>query len=313
MNFSDADFQANMAFARKQTAHVEAEVYKQKYPELNYAELIPVDYSADAWAKSITYYSMDSAGKADWVNSNGTDIPLVGTAMREHESAVYTAGIGYDYGYGEINNARRLGIDLTGDKAAAARRAYEQMVYGIALEGDAKKNFEGLYNYTGVPQTAAATTGAGSTSTWSTKTPDQIVEDVSNILIGVHTATKTTEIADTLILPIERLQKISAQRMTDGNMSVLDYIRKSNVYTAETGSPLTIRGKRGLLTKGAGGTARMVAYRRGPDVMKLHIPMEHQFIGEAQQNVLYFKRPGIFRLGGLDIRLKKVVSYVDGI
>lgn len=309
--FGDA-MQASLGFAQKQTSHIEAGVYALRYPELDYASLVPVDTSAGEFSKSVTYYSMDGAGRAGWLNGNGKDVPVVGLQMEQHETAVHTAGIGYSYGYEEVNQARLLGIALDGEKARIARRSYEQMVYDVALNGDTAKGFEGLYDYTGVPTVTATADGSGSATEWSTKTPDLINRDINAILIGVQTATKETELADTLILPTERMQYIASTRMTDTGMSVLEYIQRANIYTAQTGQPLTIRGKRGLLTKGGGSSARMIAYRRAPDVLKMHIPMPHRFF-PVQIEGFQFTVPGMFRLGGLDVRLPKAVSYVDGV
>lgn len=309
--FDDA-VQANLGFAVKQTSHIETEVYKTKYPSLNYAELVPVDYSANEWVKTVTYYSSDSVGKAKWINGNAKDVPLVNSAHEKHETEVYTAAIGYGYGLEEINQARLLGMNLDATDAMAARRAYEQMVYDVTFLGDADKNFEGLLGYTGVPAASVAADGTGSATFWSTKTPDQIIRDVNALLIGIHSATKTVELADTLLLPVTSWQYISSTRLTDTNMTILEFIQRANVYTAQTGQPLTIRMHRDLETAGAGSTKRMVAYRRSPEVLKLHIPMDHQFL-PVQVEGLYFTVPGVFRLGGLDIRLPLAVSYGDGI
>ncbi len=70
---------------------------------------------------------------------------------------------------------------------------------------------------------------------------------------------------------------------------------------------------RGLETAGAAGVARMVAYRRNPQVLKLHIPMPHRFLPVYQDGPLNFVVPGVFRLGGLDIRRPKEIRYGDGI
>ena len=309
--FGDA-MQASLGFARKQTSHIEAGVYAFRYPELNYAELVPVDTSAGEFAKSVTYYSMDGAGSARWLNGNGKDVPVVGLQMEQHETAVHSAGIGYSYGYEEVNQARMLGIALDGEKARIARRAYEEMVYDVALNGDAEKNFQGLYSYSGVPAAAVAADGTSSATTWASKTPDLIIRDVNALLTGIVTATKETELADTLILPTERFNTIASTRLTDTNMTILEFIQKANVYTAQTGQPLMMRGKRGLLTKGGSSTARMIAYRRAPDVLKLHVPMAHKFF-PVQIEGFQFTIPGMFRLGGLDVRLPKAISYGDGI
>lgn len=311
MNFADA-MQANLGFVTSQTSHIEAQVYRIRYPDLDYASMIPVDASAGEWSKTVTYFSMDMAGRAGWINGNGKDIPTVGVQMEKHETTVHTAGIGYSYGFEEVNQARMLGISLDTEKAAAARRAYEEMVYRIAFTGDAEKGFQGLFGYSGVPAASVAADGTGSGTLWSTKTPDLILRDVNALIIGMQTDTATVEMADTVILPIERFQTIASQRLTDTSMTILEFLRQNNVYTATTGAPLMIRGMRGLLQAGAGSTARMIAYRRSPEVLKLHIPMPHRFL-PLQVEGLQFTVPGVFRLGGLDIRLPKAVRYGDAI
>jgi hypothetical protein len=311
MSFNDA-LQANLGFAQKQTSHIETEVYKTKYPSIDYAGLVPVDYSANEWIKSVTYYSSDAVGKAKWISGNAKDLPTVDLSSQKHETQVYTAGIGYGFGLEEVNQARMLGMNLEADQAVAARRAYEQMVYDVTFLGDTDKGFEGLLDYTGVPAASVAADGTGSATEWSTKTPDQIIRDVNAILIGIHTATKTVELADTLLLPVTSWQAVASTRLTDTGMTILDFIKKYNVYTAQTGQELTIRMHRELETAGAGSTKRMVAYRRSPEVLKLHIPMDHRFL-PIQVEGLYFTVPGVFRLGGLDIRLPKAVSYGDAI
>lgn len=310
-NFADAQA-ANLGFAIQQTSHIESQVYSIRYPDIDYASMIPVDTSANEWVKSVTYFSMDKAGKARWISGNGKDVPVVGLSMEKHESEVFTAGIGYDYGFEEVNQARMLGISLDAEKAAAARRASEQLIYNTAFLGDTEKGMEGLFDYSGVPAETIPADGTGSSKTWATKTPDLILRDINQMLTGMHSATNTVEMADTVILPIERFQSIASKRLTDTSMTVLEFLRTSNVYTAMTGQALTIRGMRGMLTIGASSDARMIAYRRSPEVLKLHIPMPHRFL-PVQVEGLQFTIPGVFRLGGLDIRLPSAVRYGDGI
>lgn len=300
--------QANFGFVESQTAYIEAGVYRARYPAIRYPGLIPVDYSAPEWIKTITYYSMDVAGKADWIGDRASDIPVVGTNLASDETAVYMAGIGYDYGLEEVNQAIMLGMNLPGEKAAAARMIYERSVDNIAFGGDTEKGWKGLYNSTAVTAISA------SNGDWATATEDEILADVNELLGGVYTATNEIAMADTLLLPSLKLQQIASKRLGDGNgsLTILQFLQTANVYTAETGNQLTIRGARGLNAAGAGATSRMVAYRRSPEVLKMHIPMRHRFL-PVQIVGLTFKVPGIFRLGPLDIRLPKEVRYSDGI
>ncbi|QIG74959.1 putative capsid protein [Rhizobium phage RHph_I72] len=300
--------QANLGFVLSQTTFIETGVYRARYPAIRYPGLIPVDYSAPEWIKTITYYSMDVAGRAEWLADRASDIPVVGTNMESANTDIYMAGIGYDYGLEEVNQAIMLGMNLPGERAATARQVYERTVDNIAFLGDVEKGWKGLFNST------AVTAASAPTGNWATATEDQILADINDILSDVYVATNEIAMADTLLLPSLKFQQIASKRLGDGNgtLTILEFIQRANVYTAETGQQLKIRGMRGLNTAGAGGTARMVAYRNSSEVLKMHIPMRHRFL-PVQIQGLTFKIPGIFRLGGLDIRLPKEVRYSDGI
>ena len=302
------DAQAALGFVTSQTSHIEREVNATVYPDIQYPFLIPVDTSAHPFAKSVTYYSSDKFGRADWINGNANDIPRAGTELAKHETSVHMAGIGYGYGYEEINQAQMLGMNLQADDAMAARRAYEEMVERVALTGDTQKGFSGLVNNASV--TAAAVT----TGSWTAATnEDLVLADINELILGIATDTQYTGMADTLLLPHAKMNFLATNRLGDTQSTLLAFLRENNTYTAMTGQPLTIRAVRVLETAGAAGVNRMVAYRRNPQVLKLHVPMPHRFLPTYQDGPLNFVVPGVFRLGGLDIRRPKEVRYGDGI
>lgn len=311
------DAQAALGFVVRQTSHIEPGVYATRYPDIQYRDLIPVDTSGSEFATSVTYYSSDRFGAADWINGNSDDIPKAGTVRSRFETPVYTAGIGYGWGWEEVGRAQLLGINLSADDANAARRASEEMIDRVALLGDASKGFRGLFNYTGtggVTPVNAPTGNWGTLSSAGTATADQIVADMNSAIVNVFNGTNTTAIADTLLLPWSKFLLISTKRMsTDTDSTILQYFLANNVYTATTGRPLTIRGLRGLDDAGVSGVPRLIAYRNSPDVLKLHIPMPHRFLPVFQSGPLRWDVPGVMRLGGLDIRLPKEVVYLDGV
>jgi hypothetical protein len=69
----------------------------------------------------------------------------------------------------------------------------------------------------------------------------------------------------------------------------------------------------GLDTAGAGSTTRMIAYKKDPAVLKMHMPMPHHFLPVWQTGPITFDIPGIFRIGGVEIRRPGAVRYVDQI
>lgn len=306
------DAQQALGFAVSQTAYIETQVYETQYPDIQYPALIPVDTSANEWAKSVTYYSTDKVGRAGWFHHYAKDLHIADVERSKNEVGIEMADIGYRWTLEEIGQAMMIpGTNLSADRAAAAVRAYEEFVDDIALRGKAEKSMNGILNYPGV--TAVLATPVGGHTVWNQKDADSIIADVNDAITGVYTESLTVEMADTILLPIPCLTIISTKRIPNTAISVLDYLSTKNVYTQVTGQPLTIRGVRGLETAGQNGSGRMIAYRRDPQVIKMHIPMTHRFLPVWQTGPLVFDVPGIFRVAGVEIRRPKAVRYVDGI
>ena len=307
------DAQAALGFLLSQVSSIEQDVYAIRYGDIQYPNLVPVDTSAYPWARTVTYFTSDSAGQADWMDGNASDMPFADVARTKFETTVESAKIGYRYTLEEVNEAMLIpGMNLTADKAAAARRAAEELVERVVISGDSRKGFLGLVNQPSVPQVAVAN-GAGGSPLWANKQPGEILADINNALVSAWSTSAQVELHDTVLLPVAQFGLIaSTPRAANSDATIISYLQANNLYTSTTGRPLTIRTLRQLAGAGAGGTNRMITYRRDPQVLKFHMPMPHQFF-PPQQRMLEFIIPGMMRLGGLDVRLPKGVSYNDGI
>ncbi len=313
MNIFD-NVQQAFSFLIAQTTYIEAEVYRIQYPDIIYPQIVPIDTSAPEWAKSVTYFSIDKVGSADWFDGMATDMRVADINRNKFEQGIEMAGIGYRYTLEEIGQAMMVpGLNLTIERAEAARRAYEEFMDKVARNGDPHKNFTGLINNVNVPTVTAIADGTGSSALWTAKTADQMIRDVQGVLTGVYEGSLTVEMADTVLLPVDAMNTLSITRIPNTPMTALEYLAKNNLYTFTTGAPLTIRGILNLSSAGAGGTGRMIAYRKDPRVLKLHVPMVHRFLPVWQTGPITFDIPGIFRTGGVEVRRPLAMRYVDGI
>lgn len=300
-------------FLLSQTSYIEAEAYRIQYPEIIYSQLIPIDTSAGEWVKSITYFSLDRVGQAKWMNHMANDMPYADINRNKFEAPVELAGIGYTYTLEELGQTMMIpGLNLTGERAEAARFAYEMFMDNLALRGSTDKASTGLFNNPNVTVVTARAGASGSTL-WSKKTADEIIQDVQDALTGVYTGSLTVEMADTVLMPIGELQKLANVRIPNTYGNALDYLARYNIYTFTTGAPLVLRGVLGLESAGADGGGRMIVYRRDPRVLKMHVPMPHRFLPVFQRSALAFDIPGIFRTGSVEIRRTGAIRYIDGI
>lgn len=305
---------AALGFVISQVSSIEPGVTRKVYPEIQYPRLVPVDTSANEWAKSVTWFSLDRVGRAAWFNHMSTDMRLADVTRDKLEHPVEMAGIGYRYTSEEIGQAMMVpGTNLTPEKANSARRAAEEMLDDLALRGDSAKNWTGLINDASVPSAVAPADGTGNATTFASKTEAQVARDVANLIAGGWISTLGTEMPNTLALPMAILAALSARFISGSNMGLIEWLTRNNIYTYTTGQPLMITTIRGLETAGTGGTNRAIAYRRDMDVMKFHLPMPHRFGDVWQNGPMIFDIPGVFRTGGLEIRRPLGVRYLDGI
>jgi len=307
--------QSAFNFVVNQSTMIETQVVRIQYPDVQYPDLVPVDTATgNEWVKSITYYSQDMVGRADWFHHNAMDVPIAELTREKFERGMEMAAIGYRWTIEEVAQAMNTpGLNLTADKATACRRAYEEFVDNIALRGSTAKNMQGLINSSLVTATTAPADGAAGATTFASKTNDQVIRDINSALTGIAQGTNWLYYADTLLLPPAVLVGMAGRIIQYTQITLLEWIKQYNVLTVQTGRPLTLAGVRGLETAGLGGISRMVAYRRDPQVLKMWIPMPHKFLPVWQRGPMIFDVPGIFRIGGVEIRLPAAMRYLDGV
>lgn len=311
INFHDA--QQAMGFIVPQTLRINTEIEMQAYPSFDYSRLMFVNTDGDMWDLGTVFYSGDIAGAARFLSARGNDMPFADIATSQHVQTNHFAGIGYEWGLGELQRASKLGRNLSSEKAESARKVAESFVYGVAMRGSAEKGLEGLVNNSLVPTANVANDGTGASRLWTAKDSDLILRDVNAALNAPFNASKETQRANTLVLPSTRMQYIAETRLGATNdTTVLKFLRENNSYTLETGQPLTIIGSRELETAGSGGTARMVAYDNDRGVVQMHLPGPHEFLPPFQTSAMSWEVAGIMNVGGVEIRRPKGLAYRDG-
>lgn len=309
------DAQSAVGFVQSNLYNVEQTVYQTKYPSYSYADYAPVITEGSEWAIGTTFYSGDIAGSMEWFAASAFDVPNADISMSQFTQGYHLSALGFQYNLEEISRAQMAGRNLSAEKAVAARKVAERFAFYKFLQGDTTKGMQGLFNYAGVPTATAAATGTGSSPLWANKTQDQILTDINAALLGIYTSTLETEMADTIVLPTSRWLKLSSvARTSQSDTTTLNYLERNNIYTAQTnGQPLRILASRLLETAGAGGTARMIAYRRDPEVVRFHLPMPYRIMAPEPMRALTVQVPGIMRMGGTEVRLPNAISYIDGI
>ena len=300
------------AFLTSQAAHIEPEVYRIQYPNIQYPELVPIDNSAPEFAGQVTYFSIDGVGEAAFFGTHANDVPFVDTERQKYDVRIENLAIGYKFNEFELEHAMSIGMNLPNEQAMIARRNMEEKTDDIVLRGQASMGWDGLLN-SSLVTTVDAPNGAAADTEWTTKTGPEIAKDINDAISNIETSTLQVEMADTVLLPVANRNHIASTQFNAGtDTNILQWVQRNNVYTAQTGRPLLIRTVRGLETQGGSNSARMITYANSMDVLKLHRPMPFRF-WPAQQWMFVYYVPGVARLGGLEIRRPKAMRYTDKI
>lgn len=310
-----ADAQAAFPFVLAQGRNIETRIYQRRYPTFNYGLHVPVVTEGNQWAIGTTFFTVDTTGEAKFLSGAGTDMPF-NSATRDQASHDFAMlGSGWEWNIEEINQAALYGIDLNATKALSASQNIERLLNTVAMVGTTEKNWKGFVNQSGVSRNDATADGTGTSSFWSTKTNDQIIRDINQAISLVSTQTEEVEYADAIRLPPDAFRLLSTRRLGDGDglLTLLEFVRRNNVYTATTGQPLDIQPLRELATASNDGGGRLIAYRRDPEVVRFHLPMPRTVLQPRQKSIMGFETGIIARTGGTEVRLPGAMTYLDEI
>jgi len=295
------------AFFKRELEMVKTQTYDVKYKPNKAFSLFPISSEASPAVAEITWRQFSRVGMAKMVSDYAMDFPRVDIYGVEY--SVKPKGIGASYGYSieEIRRAQMAGLPLEYRRAEAARRAVEDKMNSIAFLGDTATNLKGFINYSGITEYTVASGGSGNTKTWSTKTADQILDDMNGIVHGVVSATNGIEQPDTMLMPLEQYNLLSTKRLgTDSDTTVLEYFLKTNRYIKR------IEWLTELKTAGSGPSARMMVYVNDSSHLSLEIPLMFEQY-EADKKGMSYEIPCYAKTAGMIIFYPAAVAYADGI
>lgn len=246
--------------------------YDVKFEEPKLLNIIPIGTEGDPLATDITHRSYSRVGIAKMGGGDyATDFPRVDVYGIETTVKVHQVQDSYGYNRDEIARAAKVGRPLEAMRASAARKAIEMKLDQIARSGDALTGAKGLYNAVGI-NTFVTVDGAASTTTWATKTSDEILADMNGIVNFSITATNGIETPDTLALPMAQYMLISQKRLSnETEKTILQYFKEVNPYITN------VIWLNGLSTAGTQGvtdsTAQYMCWKNSPDKLVFDLPM----------------------------------------
>jgi len=300
-------FDANegMFFARS-LEYIKSKTYDVKRVSLNALTLMPVSTEIPEGATTHTYRQYDSVGMAKIIANYATDMPRADVTGKEFTSVIRSIGNSYGYNVQEIRSALFAGVDLNGRKAMATTRGQQELMNRLAFSGDTQYGIPGFLGNANVPEVTLAADGTGSTKTFSTKTPLQIVRDVNALINTIVIQSKGIHRATEVWLPIAQYALMSTtQNSAASDTTILEFLQKNH-------PGVTFRQVVEMQGAGASATDRMYALENNSENWQLEIPMMIRQYPPQQQG-LEFVVPVESRFAGVCIPYPLAFAFADGI
>lgn len=210
----------------------------------------------------------------------------------------------------ELERSALTGQSIDSAKTDALNLLYQMNTDQMVYIGAAEVGATGLINDPGVTVTTVVNPGGG--TAWSTKTPQQILNDVNSALTAAWLAAGYAVCPAKLGLPPAQFGLLAATIVsTAGNQSVLEYLKLNCIANTINGKPLEIVPIKWLAGAGASSTDRMIVYTN--DESRVRFPMVPIRRETAYYQGIRFTAPYLWAFGQVEIPYPETILYADGI
>lgn len=297
---------------------IKARAYNVEYPQILWSSCIPgasIDREINVGARSASYIVKDRRGKAAFRSSKSRDIPQVGASLKKESVPIESSVVGATIDIEDIEAVAfgHQGMNLLTEYGEVMREASEKHIEEVFFFGDADIGYESYIDYSEIASSVVPDLGSG--TEMINKTAEQVEADINNLISGVWVNSKQVFLPSRIELPPSQFSMLATRKTGLGdhtNTTMLEYIRKNNVYTAVTGQDLEIKTNRHFAGAGAGGTDRMRATDMKPENHWMPMPLDFQMLTPRDEQ-LETKLVARVKFGGYHIRQPLSSAYADGI
>lgn len=298
-------------FFEKELEALKSRTYDVKYPMLMARQLFPLDSTADTGAATVTYQSWDAVGMARLIVSYATDLPNVEVTAKETTRKIYGEGIAFGFSIQDLRAARYAGKPLEQRKADAARRQLMQLENTLAFDGDAATDIPSFITNPNFNQVTPVD-GLSNDTKWSTKTPAEIIKDVSAMTAAIRDISNGVEAPNTLLLPESQYTILSTTPRAEGtDTTILDFILSSNAWITTIIPVYNLKGK-APVSASYDSEDVAVLFDKNPEKLWLETPQDFEMFA-AQEKGLMFEIPCHMRTAGVIVAYPKSIATLYGI
>lgn len=260
-----------------------------------------------------------SSGGISWAGKESTTLPRINVDIDKKVNPLTLWTETVSYTITELLSAQQLGRPIDTQMLAGLNLKHQMDTDQMVYVGDPTISATGLINAALVINTGNVAPGAAGSLPWLTKTPDEITADFNELLVSVWAATGYKAPPKNVLIAPNPFGYIATTKVSEaGNISILDYVKQNNVFTAQKDIELEIYPVKWLdkaNLNGPGGAAatydRMAAYTRyEPYVRYPMVPLQAM---QPQYQGIWINVPYYGRLGRVETVYPETIGYRDGI
>lgn len=292
---------------------------REPLKSLTYPRDMPIRVGG-GWVETLSALNIDygvAGGSGDGlVHAPGANSPTVIQANLEKDIyKTHIFSIVMRIMYVDMQRSAVTGRSLEMMLSTGIRNAYDKHMDQNVYIGMPQYNTVGLINNPLVTAVNVVNGSAG-TPSWATKTPDEILNDVNTAILDCWAAGEydLSAIPNHIILPYEQYNYIAVTRVSQlAEKTILNFLEENNV-ARHNGSTLTMGGVSWLKGAGAGGTDRMVTYRRDPRfiVAEELVPLQ-RIMTQPNIDALAYDSAYMANLSEVEVFYTQPIRYSDGI
>lgn len=310
-------FDSTLAYFVNQLDNLDRKLYEPLYNvtwgrDINLRTGITMANESTSFIRSnIGGIGTQNAQGKPWISPNTTTLPGVSVNGERVVLPLRLLGQEISYTSVELERSQLIGQPIDTQKFDAMNIMYQMNTDEMVYIGDTDVGAKGLLNSNLVTSGAVAN-GAAGTPAWATKTPDEILKDVNDMVTAAWQASGFAVCPDKVLLPPAQFAYISSQKVSNaGNVSILQFLEDNSIALRVNGRKLEIQPVKWLTGRGASGADRMVAYTNQED--KVRFPMVPVRRETPYYLGIKFNAPYIWAFGEVEFLYPETVIYRDGI
>ncbi len=285
---------------------------------VTFARDIPVK-TGGGWVETTSNlfvdYATTGANGSGLIRGQSNDIPLVQANTSKDLFKVFGWSNVLKVPFIDQQKMQGIGRSLDSILDTGIKLNYNKSIDYMVYKGVPEEKVYGLVNNPNIIAVPVVA-GAATTTTWATKTPKEILDDVNTVLNNTwkNSEYDVSGMANHILISPQEYAYIVSRVVSDaGNMSILNYLLENNIGKNQ-GVDLYIAPSRWCVGAGLGETNRMVAYVNDESRILIDIPVP-LMRAMTQQSVsdMAYLTGYVANIGQTKVLYTQCITYADGI